>query len=158
MGMGRGFIGPRVWGYSAVAVPAPAPTTVAVLHPVPYPVMVPSPAASAPAPAPPPVPYDPTKSHMTIVGKGADGGGGVMKLTRGPRELRVTWLANDRPVREATLFLADSEQRPTRARPVDLLHRDVVFGLAETEKAAFVGLTLVFSDGATRTTLVPLTD
>ncbi|MFN8574278.1 MAG: hypothetical protein U0132_19665 [Gemmatimonadaceae bacterium] len=150
----------RPWGYPVVVGTAPS-ATVTVPVPVPYYVPVPVPAASSNAtvPAEPPPRYDPTRSRMTVIGKGADGGGGVMRIDRlSNRSVRLTWLANERPTREATLFLADANQQPLAVREVDLLHREAVFILTEGKNVAYTGLTVVFKDGASRTTLVPFAD
>lgn len=160
-----GFVSPagraaRPWGYPyAAGRTLTAPVTVPVPVPVPYYVPVPTPPATSTnlaMPAEPPPRYDPTRSRMTVIGSGADGGGGVMRVERqSNRAVRLTWLASERPVREATLFVADADQRPLAVRGVDLLHRQATFTLTDWGRVAYAGLTVIFTDGATRTTLVP---
>lgn len=136
---------------------APAPAPVAVPYPVPYPVPVAAPAASPNEPPEPP--YNPANSRMVIIGSGSDGGGGVMKIFRHPDgTVQLSWLGAMRPIADAELFLADSDQQLIQTRAVDLLHRDVTFTPREQlRKAAFAGLKIVFADGATQLWLVPLT-
>ncbi|MGQ0648926.1 MAG: hypothetical protein ACT4P7_15315 [Gemmatimonadaceae bacterium] len=153
------------WSYpivlsSAYETVAPA----AAVYPVPYyyPVPVPNPAIyprrEAERPAPPP--YDPTRSRMVIVGSGADGGGGVLRIASRARDtLRLTWLGTPRPIREARLFLADDLRRPLRSRMVDVEHPEARFTLTTLDRpVAYAGVTVVFADGSTQTTLVPVGD
>jgi hypothetical protein len=144
---------PYAYGYDYSAA---APYQVPVY--VPYPVPYQQPAyAREPEPAEPATPYNPANSRMLTIGGGADGGGGVMRIERvDTATLRVTWLGSTRPVREARLFLADSMQQTLRAQPVDLGTPGVLFKLTGIEpRVAYTGLTVVYADGATQTTLVP---
>jgi hypothetical protein len=95
---------------------------------------------------------------MTIVGGGADGGGGVMRIERvAPDAVQLTWLVPPRPVRSAVLFLADDAQARLRSQSVTADGPRASFGLTKMPRAvAFAGLTVEFADGAQRTTLVPL--
>ena len=95
-------------------------TGVGATVPIPYPVPVPVPyAVPAPRPEPPkppPVPYDPRKASIRVIGGGADGGGGVMRLERiGSDSLRIVWLGGVRPVQEARLFIADQSYEPLQS-------------------------------------------
>jgi hypothetical protein len=137
-----------------VGMPVPVPYPVAV--PVPYAVPVrPEP------PKPPPVPYDPTKAIMRIIGGGADGGGGVMRLTRvGSDSLQIVWLGTTRPVREARLFVADQAYQPLRSLVVTESRREARFRIGGTKDGAvaFAGVAIVHADGSRKTVLVPLSD
>jgi hypothetical protein len=137
----------------------PASVPQPVTYPVPYyyPVPVPTPAA-APVEKPVERPYDPTKSRTLVVGAGADGGGGVMQIERTSADsIRLTWRGTNRPIREATLFLARGDHKPLVSRLVDTDHREAMFTIRGlTHPLAFAGLTIVFADGSTRTSLVPL--
>ena len=132
--------------------------------PVPYPVAVPMPYA-VPArpepPKPPPVPYDPTKAVMRIVGGGADGGGGVMRLTRiAPDSLRIVWLGSTRPVGEARLFIADKDYQPVRSMTVDADRREGRFRIGSIKGRAveYAGVAILHTDGSRKTVLVPLSE
>jgi hypothetical protein len=102
-------------------------------------------------------PYDPTKSKTLIVGEGADGGAGVMRIDRvGPDSVRLTWRGSVRPIREARFFLADSARRALATQMVSADQPTAVFSLeARADAIAFTGLTVIFADGATVTNLVP---
>ncbi len=136
--------------YSQPVIPYQVPVYV----PVPVPVWTREYVGPA---APPAKPYDPKKSRMLTIGGGADGGGGVMRVERlADSVLRVTWLGNVRPVREARLFLADSAQRPLRSALVDSVTTSAVFRISGLEsQIAYTGLTVFFANGAIETTLVP---
>jgi hypothetical protein len=147
---------PWTWCRALNAVPYVAETV--VQYPVPVPVYVPVPYATRPTePAPPRKPYDPAKSRMLTIGGGADGGGGVMRIEPVSDSLvRLTWLGNPRPIREARLFLADSAQHQLRSARVDSVTPSVLFDLTPWRAdVAYAGLTIHFADGATQTTLVP---
>ena len=133
-----------------------APVTEAEPAPRYYPVPVPV-ARYTREPEVPPPPYDPTRARMVVIGAGRDGGGGVMRIVRlSGDSLRVTMLDLNRPVREAKFFLADSMQRAMRTHVVDLDHPEVLFNLTGLDRPiSYTGLTVVFADGSTRTTLVP---
>lgn len=132
-------------------------------HPVPYyypvPVSAP-PVARRESGKPVLPPYDPTKSRTLIVGAGADGGGGAMRIARPTAgTVGLTWLGTTRPIRQARLFLADSEREPLASRVVTLARRDARFRLgALARQVAYAGLTVDFADGSKQTTLVPLLD
>jgi len=95
---------------------------------------------------------------MTIIGSGADGGGGVLQIeSLAGDTLSVAWRGTPRAIRSAEIFLADSMQRPVLRRRVttdDPIARFSREGLARA--VAFAGVTVVFEDGSARTTLVPL--
>jgi hypothetical protein len=142
---------PYAYGYDySTAIPYQVPVY------VPYPVAYPQPAYAA-APAEPAKPYNPANSRMLTIGGGADGGGGAMRIECvDTATLRLTWLGSTRPVREARLFLADSLQQTLRAQPVDLTTPSALFKLTGlTPRVAYTGLTVIYADGATQTTLVP---
>ena len=148
IGLGsRLFFGPEVVQTQVVPVPVPYPVTYYV--PIPW-----HRRRSEPAPA---VPYDPTRSKGLIIGAGADGGGGVMRIQPlADSALRVTWLGGVRPVREARLFLADSLHTTLSSRGVTLAEPSAVFRIQDVKTpVAYVGVTTVFADGVTTTTLVP---
>ena len=144
------FLGSTATSLQPVPVPTPVP------YPVPYyyPVRMRRPATE---PAAPVTPYDPTKSRTLTIGAGADGGGGVMRIQQlGDSALRVTWLGSVRPIREARLFLADSLRQSLRSQSVTLAESSALFSIRDLEpNLAFTGLTIVYADGATATTLVP---
>lgn len=136
-------------------VPVPVP------YAVPYPVYsgYAAPYAAAPAaPKPAPPPYDPRKASVRVIGVGADGGAGVMRIERiEPDSLRVVWLGAKRPVREARLFVADGAYQPLRSVAVDGDRREGRFrldGLAGP--AEYAGVAIVHADGSRMTVLVPL--
>lgn len=106
-------------------------------------------------PAPPPVPYDPTKASMVIVGRGADGGGGVLRWAAvGADSVAITWLGHARPVREAKLIVADSLQEVLATRPAAPHQRAVL----SRRGARFAGVALVMHDGSRQVVLVPLAE
>jgi hypothetical protein len=128
-------------------------------YPVPYyvPLRIPSAALGTRTPATS-VPYDPEKARITIIGSGADGGGGMLQIERiGGDTIQVTWRGTQRPLRRAEVFLADSSRRPMLQRAVTVGSTVARFGLdALTRPAAFAGVTVVFGDGSTTMSLVPL--
>ncbi len=151
IGFPRGFLyGPTVVEYQAAA---PAPNVVYY----PAPVYYGGRRVAAPASTPAPAPSDPTKSKTLIIGGGADGGGGVMRMEHpGGDTLRLTWVGNLRPIREAQFFLADSLQQPLLTQQVDMASRTADFRVRGVEaRIAYTGLTIVWANGATVTTLVP---
>ncbi|MCC6316365.1 MAG: hypothetical protein IT361_01645 [Gemmatimonadaceae bacterium] len=150
--VGGGWSYPVVVGTTYQAAPQPVP------YPVPVPVYYPAPAARAERPAPPPIPYDPTRARSVMIGRGGDGGAGVMRLERTPGDsLQVTWRGPVRPVRAARLYLADSLHHSVVARPVSAARPRVTFALRRLPSpAAFVGLDVTYADGSRHTTLVPL--
>ena len=143
------FLGPEVIQTQVVPVPVAVPYPVTYYAPIPW-----HRRPSEPAPV---TPYDPTRSKGLIIGAGADGGGGVMRIQPlADSALRVTWLGAMRPVREARLFLADSLQQTLRAEQVTLASPDAVFRLRDVRsKVAYTGLTILYADGVNSTTLVP---
>jgi len=152
-----GFGSPFLFG-STVIERAPAPVPIVVPYAVPYyyPVRVPVRARPTEPPAPA-TPYNPANSKTLIVGAGVDGGGGVMRIERlGDDTLRVTWRGTLRPIREAWAFLTDSLRQPLRRLPVTLATPSALFTIGGLERQiAYTGLTVVYADGATTTTLVP---
>jgi hypothetical protein len=148
------------WSYPIVVEsPYAAAVRVPVPYPVPYyvPLRVRSTALGT-QPTAPSVPYDPEKARITIIGSGADGGGGTLQIERiGRDSIGVTWRGTDRPIRRAELFLADSSRRPVQQHAVTVANPIARFGLERlAREAAFAGVTVVFGDGSTTTTLVPL--
>lgn len=133
-------------------------TETVVPYAVPVPVYVPVPAPLwAPVPPTPSQPYDPTKSSMLTIGEGADGGGGVMRIERVENKtLRLTWRGSARPIRDARLFIADSSRKSLRSSRVDIATPSALFEIGDFNgKIAYTGLTVIYADGATQTTLVP---
>lgn len=145
-----GFVDVTYLSQSAIAYQVP------VYVPVPVPVPFWS-GPSARVPEAPAKPYDPEKSKMLTIGAGADGGAGVMRIEQvSDSVLRLTWLGSIRRIREARLFVADSAQRSLRTSLVDATTPSALFLIAPfASKVAYTGLTVVFADGATQTTLVP---
>jgi hypothetical protein len=115
-------------------------------------------AALGSRPSAPATPYDPEKARITIIGSGADGGGGVLHLKRLVGDtIDVTWRGTPRPIRSAEVFLADSLRRPLTKHAVTIENPVVSFSLTGlTRPAALAGITVVFGDGSTTMTLVPL--
>lgn len=146
-----------LWRTGVMDAPYLAQSVVPYQVPVYVPVPVPIYPRYVRVPAAPAKPYDPTKSKMLTIGGGADGGAGVMRIEQvNDSVLRLTWLGSSRPIREARLFLADSAQRPLRTSLVDAATPSALFQIAGLEpKIAYTGLTIIFADGATQTTLVP---
>lgn len=143
------------------AMPYAIGTSVVTPVPVPYPVPVAyaPPPAPRPEPAKPaPPPYDPRKASLRVIGGGADGGGGVMRIERlAADSLRIVWLGTPRPVREARLFVADDAFRPLRSVEVGDDRREGRFRIAGlTRPAAYAGVAIVHADGSRKTVLVPL--
>lgn len=165
-GLGRPIHGGRpvfrrfggLWSYPIV-VESPYAAPVPVPYPVPYyvPLRIPS-AALGTRPTAPSVPYDPEKARITIIGSGADGGGGILQIERiGGDTIEVRWRGTERPIRRAEVFLADSSRRPIQQRAVTVESAVARFDLEGLARpAAFAGVTVVFGDGATTMTLVPL--
>ncbi|MBC7896903.1 MAG: hypothetical protein H7066_15910 [Cytophagaceae bacterium] len=151
LGVGGGWSYPIVVGSASYAAPQPVPYPV----PVYYPVRIREP---RPEPVVPAVPYNPAASRTVLIGRGGDGGAGVMHLERLPRDsLRVTWRGSVRPVREVRLYLADANHQSLVTRPVTLNRPDARFSLGgHPRPAAFVGLAVTYADGAMQVTLVPL--
>jgi hypothetical protein len=152
------FTPPRIRRFGAFGFGAPVvlQESVPVPEPDPYPVPVYY-RVRVPVETPPEKPYDPTKSKMLMIGEGVDGGGGVMRIERlNDRELRLTWRGSVRPIRDAQLFLADSAQHPLVTKRVDLPNTAALFPIKDLEpRIAYLGLTIIFADGATRTNLIP---
>lgn len=149
-----------LWSYPIVLEsPYPAAVPVPVPYAVPYyvPLRIPS-AALGTRPTAPSVPYDPEKARITMIGSGADGGGGALQIEEiGGDTIQVTWRGTPRPIRHAEVFLADSSRRAVQKRAVTVESAVARFGLkALARPAAFAGVTVVFGDGSTTTTLVPL--
>lgn len=153
IGLGGAWSYPIVVGSMSYAAPQPVPYPV----PVYYPVRVREP---RPEPVVPAVPYNPAASRTVMIGRGGDGGAGVMHIERLQRDsLRVTWRGAVRPVREVRLYLADANHQSLVARPVTLLRRDARFSRRGLPRpAAFVGLAVTYADGSMQVTLVPLDD
>lgn len=149
----------NLWSYPIVVESYAAPVPVPAPYPVPYyvPLRIPS-AALGTRPTAPSVPYDPEKARITIIGSGADGGGGMLQIERiGGDTLEVTWRGTERPIRRAEVFLADAARRPMQQRAVTIESAVARFSLEGLARpAAFAGVTVVFGDGSTTTTLVPL--
>ena len=132
----------RRWGLSGaypivVGTPyqASAPAPVYVPYPVPY--YYPVPASAPEPPKPPPRPYNPEVAHLTVVGGGHDGGGGVMRIERPSTDsLRVTWLGTPRAIREARLFLADSTRTSLQSRTVTTGQPVALFALTRQGASA----------------------
>ncbi len=159
--LGRGFARSTTFGLWRTGV-IDAPYLAQSFVPYQVPVYVPVPVPFYPreyvrAPEAPTKPYDPTKSKMLTIGAGADGGAGVMRIEQvSDSVLRLTWLGSTRRIREARLFVADSAQRSLRTSLVDATTPSALFLIAPfASKVAYTGLTVVFADGATQTTLVP---
>lgn len=157
-GVGLGLRGAWSWPivvgttYQQV-VPQPVPYPV----PVYYPVRLREPKVE---PVVPPVPYNPETSRSVMIGRGGDGGAGVMHIERlAGDSLHVRWRGSVRPVKEVRLYLADANHQSLVARPVTIDAPDARFtrrGLARP--AAFIGLAVTYADGSMQTTLVPLDD
>ena len=156
-GFRSGFGSSFLFGSTVIErVPAAVPTVVPYAVPYYYPVRVP--VRTRPSePTAPATPYNPANSKTLIIGAGVDGGGGVMRIERlGSDTLRLTWRGTLRPIREAWAFLADSLRQPLRRLPVTLATPSALFTIGGLERQiAYTGLTVVYADGATTTTLVP---
>lgn len=162
-GRGEGYtrhLGERVYGMRWL----PAPYTVVETTPT-------SPSPTSPelapyavgtvrrlSPEPPPVPYDPRKASMRVVGGGADGGGGVMRISRvGTDSLRMVWIGEGRPNEQARLFLADGAYQELRSFTVSTTRREVVFRLSgQGAPVAYAGAAMVRADGSRKTVLVSM--
>lgn len=148
------------WSYPIVVEsPYSGVVRVPVPYPVPYyyPLRVPS-AALGSRPSAPPTPYDPEKARITIIGSGADGGGGVLRFERLVGDsIDITWLGTPKPIRSAEVFLADSLRRRLVKGAVAIETPVVRFALEGLVRpAVLAGVTVVFGDGSTSMTLVPL--
>jgi hypothetical protein len=154
IGVTRCFGGPLIVGY-----PLEFPVVVPYAYPIEVPIGVPMEPGvyGAPAGPPPVASYTPGPSKLIVIGAGNDGGGGALSMEQvSDSVLRLTWLGTTRPVREAKLFLADSMQRTLRSQRVDAASPSVLFDIAEVGRAiAYVGASVVLTDGATMITLVP---
>jgi hypothetical protein len=70
--------------------------------------------------------------------------------------VRLNWLANGRSAREVKLFVADSARRELATRSASPSAPSATFEVATlSAPVAFAGVSVVFSDGVTSTTLVP---
>ncbi|MGQ0766840.1 MAG: hypothetical protein ACT4OZ_14425 [Gemmatimonadota bacterium] len=150
-----GWSAPWIVYSEARPLPTPMVTPVPWYYPVPIPVAT---GGRQPAgPDSPPKPYNSAASRITVVGAGTDGGGGVMRITRGEGDsLHVTWLGSSRPVQHAVAFLADSLKVRFAATTLTSGTTRTTFRLSAKPQPAWVGIEVTHIDGSMRTTLVPV--
>ena len=95
-------------------------------------------------------------SKLIVVGTGSGGGSDALTVESLGDSVRLNWLPNGRPVREVKLFVADSGKRELATRSTNPVTPTAIFEIATlSAPVAFVGVTVVFADGVTSTTLVP---
>jgi len=102
-----------------------------------------------------PDPPRPT-SKLIVVGTGSTGGSDALTVESLGDSVRLSWLRNGRPAQEVKLFVADSAKRELATRSTNPTTPTAIFEIATlSAPVAFVGVTVVFADGVTSTTLVP---
>ena len=102
-----------------------------------------------------PEPPRPT-SKLIVVGAGGTGGADALTVESIADSVRLAWLANGRVAREIKLFVADSVKRELATRSTNPSTPTATFEIATlSAPVAYAGVTVVFPDGVTSTTLVP---
>ena len=97
-----------------------------------------------------------TASKVIIVGTGSAGASDALTVESLGDSVRLSWLANGRATREVKLFVADSAKRELATRTTMPSTPTAIFEVATlSAPVAYVGVTVVFADGVTSTTLVP---
>ena len=95
-------------------------------------------------------------SKLIVVGGGTAGGSDALTVESLTDSVRLSWLANGRVAREVKLFVADSARRELATRTASPSAPTATFEIATlSAPVAFAGVTVVFADGVTSTTLVP---
>lgn len=95
-------------------------------------------------------------SKLIVVGGGSGGGSDALTVESLGDSVRLSWLANGRQAREVKLFVADSAKRELATRSASPSSPTATFEVATlSAPVAFAGVTVVFADGVTSTTLVP---
>jgi hypothetical protein len=95
-------------------------------------------------------------SKLIVVGGGSGGGSDALTVESLGDSVRLSWLANGRQAREVKLFVADSAKRELATRSASPASPTATFEVATlSAPVAFAGVTVVFADGVTSTTLVP---
>jgi hypothetical protein len=95
-------------------------------------------------------------SKLIVVGAGSVGGGDALTVETLGDSVRLTWMANGRQAREVKLFVADSARRELATRSASPSAPTATFEVVTlSAPVAFAGVTVVFADGVTSTTLVP---
>ena len=91
-----------------------------------------------------------------MVGGGTGGGSDALTVESLADSVRLSWLANGRVAREVKLFVADSARRELATRTASPSAPTATFEIATlSAPVAFAGVTVIFADGVTSTTLVP---
>jgi hypothetical protein len=95
-------------------------------------------------------------SKLIVVGGGSASGSDALTVESFGDSVRLSWLANGRQAREVKLFVADSAKRELATRSASPSSPTATFEVATlSAPVAFAGVTVVFADGVTSTTLVP---
>ena len=95
-------------------------------------------------------------SKLIVVGGGTGGGRDALTVESLADSVRLSWLANGRAAREVKLFVTDSARRELATRTANPSAPTATFEIATlSAPVAFAGVTVVFADGVTSTTLVP---
>ena len=95
-------------------------------------------------------------SKLIVVGGGGTGGPDALTVESIADSVRLAWLANGRVAREIKLFVADSAKRELATRSPNPSTPTATFEIATlSAPVAYAGVTVVFPDGVTSTTLVP---
>lgn len=98
-------------------------------------------------------------TKVIVVGAGTGGGGDALTVETIADSVRLTWLGSSRPAREVRLFVTDSTQRQLASRSASPAAPVATFEVATlSAPVAFAGVTVVFADGVTSTTVVPYRD
>lgn len=98
----------------------------------------------------------PAASKLIVVGAGSAGGGDALTIETLADSVRLTWLGTARPAREVRLFVTDSAQHQLASRSASPSAPVATFEIATlSAPVAFAGVTVVFADGVTSTTVVP---
>jgi hypothetical protein len=101
--------------------------------------------------------YEPERaaSKLIVIGAGTGGGDALTVETLGD-SVRLSWLGSSRPAREVRLFVSDSTQRQLATRSASPSAPSATFEIATlSAPVSFAGVTVVFADGVTTTTVVP---
>jgi hypothetical protein len=94
-------------------------------------------------------------SKLIVIGAGGGGGDALTVETLGD-SVRLGWLGSTRPAREVRLFVSDSAQRQLASRSASPSAPTATFEVATlSAPVSFAGVTVVFADGVTTTTVVP---
>lgn len=94
------------------------------------------------------------RSRVIVVGAG--GASDQLSVESLGDSVRLTWIGAGKPAREVRLFLTDSAQNQLASRSASAANPRATFEVRTlSAPVAFVGVTVVFTDGVSSTTVVP---